>query len=192
MLNNLAHRFPALFFPLPEFHLCTHRLLSRKGLEETLEQMSWAFLLHSSFFSTLSLKILTALASSTLSSKLSKAARLCLCCSSLFWDLEIASSRKWEGRPEGSLHYFLELLVVQFLQTAVSWYCGLFSDCWEKGEFYTSGPFIGKNLFIYFCTGSNVKFIHIGKIPPASMTSPTGFLSQNEKPWASSWSTYYA
>lgn len=70
-----------LFCPL-SFTPHMHRLLCRKRLEETPEQMSSIFPPCSSLSSILSLEIPTALASSTLS-QLGKAAGLCLGFSSL-------------------------------------------------------------------------------------------------------------
>lgn len=88
-----------------------------KRLEETPEQMSRAFLLHSSFFLHIVPGNPNCLHSSTLFSQLGEAAGSA-------WDLEIASSIKTTGL---SPHYFLflrdsypELPVAQYLQRVVS------------------------------------------------------------------------
>lgn len=89
-------------------------------------------------------------------------------------------------------------LLFSFPQGSLSWaaccpisanscfiYFVLFYGCLQKKDkFYTGDSFTDKSLFIHFFTGSNVKFIHIGQILLTSMTSPTGFQSQNGKPVA--------
>ena len=162
---------------------------------ETSEQMSWVFPLCSSFFSTLSLKIPAALPSSTLFSQLSKAAGLCLGCSSLLRDLETASKRKLRGRtrkftsvfsfPHGSWATWCT-----FLQTVVLYsilVCFLTAYQKTGRVLYWWSPH-WQEPFHPLLHSSSVKFIRIGKIPLASMICPPGFQPQDEKPLAFSWS----